>query len=84
MFTHPNEVLLRLLPNSSMDEMFVYCMNELIVNLPHATIQNYAVVLHRVLSIITSDLQFITSKRAISIRYKLILNIISIKYFCGY
>ena len=40
--------------------------------------------LHRVLSVIISDLQFTTSKKAMSIRYKLILNIISMKYFYGY
>ena len=35
--------------------------------------------LHRVLSIIISDLQFTTSKRAISISYILIMDIILIK-----
>ena len=69
-----------------MDEMF---MNELIVKYKVATCHyiytNYGIELHWVLLII-SDLQFTTSKRAIyiSIRYKSIMNIISMKDFNGY
>ena len=45
---------------------------------------SYVMQLHRVLSIIISDLQFTTRKRAISIRYKLIMNIISMTDLYGY
>ena len=59
-------------------------MNELMVKykvaLCHYT-ELCHVIAYRVLSIIISDLQFTTSKRALSIRYKLILKIISMKHF---
>ena len=62
-------------------------MNELIEEYKVATC-HYTVVMSfnciRFLSIIISDLQITTSKRVISIRYKLIMNVISMKYFYGY
>ena len=45
---------------------------------------NHVMQLHWVLFIIISNLQFTTSKRAISIRYKSIMNIISTKDFYGH
>ena len=65
-----------------MDEMF---MNELIVKYRvarcHYILNNWVMWLHRVLSILISDLQFTTSKRAISISYILIMNFILMKDF---
>ena len=59
-------------------------MNELMVKYKVASCHYTElchVIAYRVLSIIISDLKFTTSKRAISIRYKLILKIISMKHF---
>ena len=53
------------------------------LHVTHYTVA-YVMQLHRVLPILISDLQFTISKRAIAIRYKLILNIISMKNFYGY
>ena len=59
-------------------------MNELIVKYKVARC-SYMMLLHRVLSIfIIFYLQFTKSKRAISIRYILIMNIISMKDIYGY
>ena len=62
-----------------MDEMF---MNELIVNIRLLDVTIYKVTescYYIVSSIIISDLQFTTSKRAISISYILIMDIILMK-----
>ena len=61
-------------------------MNELIVKYKVGTCHNTVAMSCNctVLSTIISDLQFITSKWAMSNRFKLIKNITSMKYFYGY
>ena len=63
--------------------MFVHCMIELIVKYKVATYHYTELrrVIAKALSIKISNLQFTTNKRAISIGFKLILNIISMKDF---